>query len=273
MKKVINGRQIFALVLGLGLSFGIVGTSIVARNSGNVEKAEAYSTTSLPTTIDLKDNSASDIRSYYSSLNSLTAAQRQGTNLLKNLKPILKNGQKYLSYDSGSAVWQVYEIVDRDWDLSPASAISGYNSNTNKITGYSYGTSTSSKGTNPYLHALYVNRDVTNQVRAWDDHQQTQWGINREHIWPKARGFDADGAGGARGDIMHLWAANGYANNIHSNYYYGYVNTSSYTNCGSKYSNLDGNLRGTSRTLGGSANVFEPQDCDKGDIADRKSVV
>lgn len=242
----------------------------LVNTSKDVKEVEGYSTSSLPTTIDLNDTSAANIRSYYSSLNSLGTAQRQGTNLLKNLKTILKNGQKYYSYDSGNAIWQIYEIADRDWAKSPASSTTygTYNSSTNKITGYSYGTSSSSSKNNPYIHALYINRNVTNQTTAWDDHQQTQWGINREHVWPKAEGFEENGAGGARGDPMHLMAGNGYANNIHSNYYYGYVNTSSsYTNCGSTYSNLSGNLRGKSKTLGGDTNVFEPQDCDKGDIA------
>lgn len=248
-----------------------IGLSVVLFGANKESKeVEGYSTSSLPTTIDLNDTSAANIRSYYSSLNSLGTAQRQGTNLLKNLKTILKNGQKYYSYDSGNAIWQIYEIADRDWDKSPASSTTygTYNSSTNKITNYSYGTSSSSSKNNPYIHALYINRNVTNQTTAWDDHQQTQWGINREHVWPKAEGFETSGAGGARGDPMHLMAGNGYANNIHSNYYYGYVNTSSsYTNCGSKYSNIGGNLLGKSKTLGGSTNVFEPQDCDKGDIA------
>ena len=244
------------------------GVSLASNNKE--ESVSAYSTSSLPTTIDLNDTSASNIRSYYSSLNNLSTSERQGTNLLKNLKTILKNGQKYYSYDSGNAIWQIYEIADRDWTKSPASSTTygTYNSGTNKITNYTYGTSSSSSKNNPYIHALYINRNVTNQTTAWDDHQQTQWGINREHVWPKAEGFETSGAGGARGDPMHLMAGNGYANNIHSNYYYGYVNTSSsYTNCGSKYSNISGNLLGKSKTLGGSTNVFEPQDCDKGDIA------
>lgn len=247
-----------------------IGLSVVLFGANKESKeVEGYSTSSLPTTIDLNDTSAANIRSYYSSLNSLGTAQRQGTNLLKNLKTILKNGQKYYSYDSGNAIWQIYEIADRDWDKSPASSTTygTYNSSTNKITGYTYGTSSSSSKNNPYIHALYINRDVTNQTTAWDDHQQTQWGINREHVWPKAEGFETSGAGGARGDPMHLMAGNGYANNIHSNYYYGYVKTSSsYTDCGSKYSNQSGNLRGTSKTLD-TGTVFEPQDCDKGDIA------
>ena len=261
-------RLIACLSLAAVLTAGL--SVVLINSSKDIKKVEGYSTSDLPTTIDLNDSSESTIRSYYSSLNNKSTSERQGNNLLKNLKTILKNGQKYYSYDSGNAIWQMYEITDRDWDKSPASAITNYNSTSNKINGYTYGESTSSKGSNPYIHALYINRNVTNQVRAWDDHQQTQWGINREHVWAKAEGFDSGGGGGggARGDAMHLIAGNGYANNIHSNYFYGYVNTSSsYTNCGSKYSNLSGNLLGKSKTLGGSTNVFEPQDCDKGDIA------
>ena len=246
------------------------GSALAFSFAKTAKEVEGYSTSSLPTTIDLNDTSAANIRSYYSSLNSLSTSERQGNNLLKNLKTILKNGQKYYSYDSGSAIWQIYEIADRDWTKSPASGTTygTYNSGTNKITGYEYGTSSSAKKNNPYIHALYINRNINNQTTAWDDHQQTQWGINREHVWPKAEGFETSGAGGARGDPMHLMAGNGYSNNIHSNYYYGYVNTSSsYTDCGNKYSNQSGNLLGKSKTLGGSTNVFEPQDCDKGDIA------
>ena len=263
-RKTIIHASIAGSVMSLMAVGTIAGISLFEKKA---EKTDAYTESSVPTTIDLNDTSTADIRSYYSSLNDLSSSERQGTNLLKNLKTILKNGQKYYNYDSGSTVWKMYEITDRDWEQSPASSISGYDASTNKITGYSYGTSTSSVGTNPYLHALYVNRDVTNQTTAWSDHGQTQWGINREHIWAKAEGFENSGKGGARGDPMHLWAANGYANNIHSNHYFGFVDTSgSYTNCGTKYSNLSGNLSGTSLNIG-SGTVFEPQDCDKGDIA------
>lgn len=256
------------LILSTFAALAVASLPLLA-SSGESKSASAYSTSSLPTTIDLNDTSEANIRSYYSSLNSLSQSERQGTNLLKNLKTILKNGQKYYSYDSGNAIWQIYEIADRDWAKSPASSTTygTYNSSTNKITGYTYGTSSSSSKNNPYIHALYINRDVTNQTTAWDNHNQDQWGINREHVWPKAEGFETSGAGGARGDPMHLMAGNGYANNIHSNYYYGYVKTSgSYTDCGTKYSNQSGNLRGTSKTLD-TGTVFEPQDSDKGDIA------
>ena len=253
-KRIISCLSLSALMA--------IGLSVVLLNvSKDAEEVKGYTASNLPTTIDLNDCTASEIRSYYSALNNKTASERQGDNLLKNLKTILKNGQKYYSYENGESIWKMYEITDRDWSKSPASSISGYNSKTKTITGYSYNSS------DPYIHALYINRNVENQTTAWSDHQQTQWGINREHVWPKAEGFDTKGAGGARGDPMHLMAGNGYANNIHSNFYYGYVKTTgSYTNCGSTYSNLSGNLKGTSKTLN-TGTVFEPQDCDKGDIA------
>ena len=224
------------------------------------------------TTIDLNDLAEQDIRSYYANLNGLSESERQGNNLLKNLKPILKNNQTCFSYGASATteVWQCYEILDRDWTLSPAKDIAGYDEKTNTITGYVYGKSASNPGSNPYIHALYVNRDAENKTQAWGDHTQTNYGINQEHIWPKSAGFDDDSnPTGARGDLMHLWAGNGKVNGTHhNNYYYGYVNTSkNYIDAGNDYPYLKGNLRGTSKTLGGDTLVFEPQDKDKGDIA------
>lgn len=257
------------------LSLGIGGALILNTNSTEKVEASSYSASTVTKNLNLNDASESTIRNYYSNLNSLSASERQGTNLLKNLKPILKNNQKFFSYGGSAttAVWQIYEIVDRDWEKSPASSIPGYNANTNTITNYTYGTSNSNVGSNPYVHALYVNRDVDNQTRAWGNHDQDDWGINQEHVWAKSCGFDDKStATGARGDVMHLWAGNGRVNGqFHSNYYYGFVDkTKSYTDAGKdkmNYTNLTGNLTGFSKTFGGSNTVFEPQDSDKGDIA------
>ncbi len=232
----------------------------------------AYDTNSLPTTIDLNDSTEEEVRSYYSNLNSLKDSEKNKENLLKNLKPILSNGQKYYSYDSGNAIWNIYAISDRDWENSPAKDVGEgtYNSATNTITNYKYG---SNNNDNPYVHSLYVSRNYVkehgNPTKAFGNHTQGENGINREHIWPKSRGFDEvlETTGGARGDLMHLWAADGYTNNIHGNNAYGYVDKSkSYTDCNSKIKYSVGNYLGTSKTLG-SGTVFEPQDDDKGDIA------
>ena len=266
-----NKKSILFKIIALTAVFTL-NVSLYSTLHKNAQKVDAYDSYSLPTTIDLNDCTEQEIRLYYSDLNSLSVSERKGTNLLKNLKPILSNNQKYYKYDgSDGVIWKMYEITDRDWTKSPASDImyGTYNVSTNKITNYQYGTSASNSKNNPYIHALYINRNVANQVTAWDDHQQTQWGINREHIWAKSHGFDDDknATAGARGDPMHLWAANGYANNIHSNYFYAFVDkTKSYTDCGSAYSNISNNLRGVSKNMG-SGTVFEPQDCDKGDIA------
>ena len=258
----------------------VLNVTLCSNLNRNAKVVNAYSTTSLPTTIDLNDCTDEQIRTYYSGLNSLDASERQGSNLLKNLKPILKNGQKYLSYDSnnGNDIWDVYCIVDRDWNKSPASALPAaagtYNSETNKITNYHWGNN-SDTYENPYLHALYYNRDKAPIATAYADHQNnTATGMNREHIWPKGAGFDTKttsqgGTGGARGDLLHLWAAHAYTNNIHNNNFYGYVDTNkSYTDIGNSYSMCAGNLSGKSKTFPSSSNtVFEPQDSDKGDIA------
>lgn len=226
----------------------------------------------VPKDIDLNDVKEENIRAYYTNLNSLSNEERQGTNLLKNLKPILKNGHTpYFYKDSASTqVWQAYEIIDRDWSKSPAKDIEGYDPATNTITGYKYGKGTSDIGSDPYIHALYVNRDKENGTKAWSDHSQNNYGINQEHIWPKSAGFeDKNSDVGARGDLHHLWAGNGYVNGqIHNNWYFGNVDKNqTFTDAGSKYNYLSGNLKGVSKTFGGSVDVFEPQNSDKGDIA------
>ena len=264
------------------LSAPLLLSALALKPSNKAEPVSAYDREKLTTTINLNDYEEGDIRSYYSNLNSLSESERKGNNLLKNLKPILSNGQKYYSYDGdgGKDIWKMYEITDRDWNKSPASDIEGYNSKTNTITGYEYGDSKTNKGSNPYIHALYINRDADNKVHAWATEEgnsshgnNAEWCIDREHIWAKSNGFEDSsedpGKGGARGDPMHLWAGDSYVNSaLHSNYYYGYVDkTREYTDGKDKYTQVSGNLMGYSQTLGGDTYVFEPQDCDKGDIA------
>ena len=265
MKKVLLPALAVAL-LSVSIAF--------AANQNQVYvEAKAYTAAKLPTTIDLNDNTEEEIRSYYAGLNSLSESERKGTNLLKNLKPILAKDQKYYSYDSGNAIWQMYEITDRDWEKSPASSTTygTYDAGTNTITNYKYGTSNTDGKNNPYVHALYINRELDNQTKAWGNHNQDGWGINREHIWAKAHGFGtktSGATGGARGDPMHLWAANGRANLIHSDDFFAFVDESrAYTDIGSDYDSICGNLSGYSLNAGGNHKVFEPQDSDKGDIA------
>ena len=255
----------------------LLAVALTGKVNNMVSAAESiYTRSDLPTTINLNDYEDAEIRNYYASLNSKADSERQGENLLKNLKTILKQDQKYYNYDYGNSIWQMYEITDRDWSLSPASAITNgtYDPTTNIITNYVYGKSNSNydEAANPYLKSYYMDYSQPNQVKAWGNHDQDGYGINREHLWAKSEGFDDDSSGsGARGDPMHLVAANGCVNREHNNNYYGYVDksaTSTY-DCKVKFFDSVGhNYVGPSKThpLDG-VKVFEPQDEDKGDIA------
>ena len=261
------------IIPALAVSVLSLTSALVIVQNKNYQEVSAYSIANLPTTIDLNDCTDAEIRSYYAGLDSLSESERKGTNLLKNLKPILSNNQKYYSYDSNTKIWQIYEIADRDWEKSPASSTTygTYDATANKITGYQYGTSKDDVKNNPYIHALYNNRNLDNQAKAWGNHEQDGWGINQEHIWAKSHGFQdkgSDGTGGARGDPMHLWAGNGWANHEHSNNFFAFVDkTKDYSDAGTKYQTAYGNLTGYSKNAGGNEKVFEPQDSDKGDIA------
>ena len=266
MKKALKLLPLVAVVSA------IAAISAAKENLGVKAASGQYAASPLPSTICLDDYEANDIRAYYSELNNKSEEDRKGQNLLASLKPILMKDQKYYSYDSGNAIWQIYEISDRDWERSPATAITQgtYDPATNTITNYKYG-SMNDKKDNPYVHALYVDRSQENPKTAWTAHnpRSNSACIEREHIWPKSHGFDADEVPGARGDPIHLWAADGGANGLHSNYFYGNVDlTKTYKNARDDYSWDGNNYLGFSKTVPDSnQKVFEPQDCDKGDIA------
>ncbi|MBR1847158.1 MAG: endonuclease [Bacilli bacterium] len=268
-----------SLTLALCMSIASLGAFVGLSFASDAKKAlEVYADGptpggAVPGNLTLRDNTSSEIKSYYSSLEDLDDSELQGENLLKNLRPILQNFS-YYSYDN---CWKMYEITDRDWTLSPATGISGYNSETKQVTDYKYGESYE----NPFVHPLYRNRDESGvpieagRLHAWGDHNDS--GINREHVWCQSRGFKKDnGAGGPAGtDIHHLMSGDGYVNMTpHNNNPYGFVDRSSIKNDAGSHQTfgayLEGNLSGaptTKRASNVSDVVFEPQDCDKGDIA------
>lgn len=281
MKKLLLG-------LSFALSFSFAsGASFVLADASPAHAATTGYVSDLPSNIDLNDTSEANIRAYYNSLNSLPDSERQGTNLLKNLKPILKN-MAYYSYDN---VWKIYEITDREWALSPVEEITygTYNPTTNKYSSYQYGSNSSPKN-NPWIHTLYRNRDSngvtveSGRIREWPYgsytsqtiHNQTG-GTNREHVWCQSRGFkagkDQSPTGPAGTDVHHLISGDGYVNGKpHNNNPYGYVKPGSVTiDSKTSYAYCEGNVCGAPlHPHAGedqSSVVFEPQDCDKGDIA------
>ena len=257
----------------------LISTPNAFLNNFNVNSVKALNgatyQSSLTTNIDLKRNSEGEIREYYSTLSTLSSEERSGQNLLKNLRPILQN-MNYFSYDN---VWKIYEITDREWELSPASETTygTYNSSNETITNYSYGSNSNPKN-DPYVKTLYRNKDSNNitleeaRIKEWGSH--TADGTNREHIWCESRGFKApsEPKGPAGTDLHHLRSGDGYINqSLHNDNPYGYVDKNNIDKNGKdKQSWLSGNYLGkplnTSKDDEGSV-VFEPQDSDKGDIA------
>lgn len=272
-------KKALPVLMILGLASSAIG-AVVALNASPIEVKAGSGPTAggtLPKVITLKDNTDAEIRSYYSSLNDLPQFERQGTNLLKNLRTIIHD-LTYYSYDN---CWKIYEITDREWKLSPASedAYGSYNAATNTYTNYVYSSSNTNTKNNPYVHTLYRNRDANGvtvengRIREWGDHSQ-QGGTNREHVWCQSRGFKAsNGANGPAGtDVHHLMSGDGYVNGVpHNNNPYGYVDPKKVTiNSADKYSYCAGNLAGSPlhpHSDDKSDIVFEPQDSDKGDIA------
>jgi uncharacterized protein YjdB len=207
-------------------------------------------TTSLPSTINVTPLSDNGIRSYYSSLDSLATSERQGTNLLKNLKPILLDNFRYYSYTN---TWKVLQVVDRNWELDPLSP----------LTGYTY-------SDNPYVRLLYRNdNDVIATAAQFNDTHGTY--IDREHVWPQSRGFKASsGASGPAGtDVHHLMLADSYNNQQgHNNYPWGDEDDGiTPTTIGSFPENTTGTRWTAIDEFGDSALIYEPQDSDKGNVA------
>ncbi len=242
------------LLKTISLLTSLIGTTFSFLNCALLDSVETNAV-SLASSINLNDNSEQEIRNYYSDLNGLDESELRGTNLLKNLKKILRKNFCYYDYDD---VWQIYEITDRDWSLSPASSdvYATYDSATNSYSSYTYGTSTSNSMNNPYIHAIYREQGSENRLlRAWDDHTSSNNDgvdngyLNREHIWPQSYGFKAStGALGPAGtDVHHLVAADGPVNSsLHNNNIYGFVDTSKTYTSGEETRGTENNKKGQS---------------------------
>lgn len=261
----------------------IAGILFVAQKECSSGEYTPIHALSLPTTIYLKDNTDNEVRNYYDKINSLTPSERQGTNLLKNLKTILRS-EDFTYYDYGSissaGVTQIYTITDRDWENSPVSTISNgtYNSVTKTITGFSH--NEERKQTDLKIRMLYVDYD---QERTTPYLDGTGANFDKEHVWSQSHGFKkpSSGANGPAGtDLHHLIAGEAAVNQqYHNNYTFGYVDTtdpSAKIADESTTSNLHLNPHITGNKYGKAlhtsssdevTNVFEPNDADKGRIA------
>ena len=262
-------KLVTTITLSSVLAAGAISLTTIKKSVTKLDAA------TLPKTLVLKDNTNQEIKDYYSSLSSLTASERTGTNLLKNLKGIIANDVTYYSYDQ---VTTAYLITDRDWTNSPISSLKSgtYDESTKTVTKFAYSNETKDGG-NPYIHMLY--HDYTNpsknktKYNGDGDVSSTSKSFDNEHVWSQSHGF-FNGSGnplvGAGTDLHHLIAGTQYGNRtLHNNYSYGFVQTND-GSWASDYPYEKYNKRGNPlfpHAEDQENRVFEPQDSDKGDIA------
>ena len=269
-------KVLLSTLMGVSLTALVVAVAPVFTHKAVIEaNAEPTYSSSLPTTISLKDNTEEEIRTYYGALNDKADSEKTGTNLLKSLRPILRNNLTYYPYGSinSSGVTQIYTITDRDWENSPASSIVGgtYNSQNNTITSFSH---QNEKNSDPYVKMLYVDYENNGPTKFLYNNEAN---FDKEHVWSQSHGFKAaSGANGPAGtDLHHLIAGEKTVNQqVHSNWSYGNVDqvTTSYdvATVGNKTLKISGNKLGTAKTRHSSDEVnkvFEPCNQDKGRIA------
>ena len=270
MKYRITKLTITAL---LSSAFAVSAVSLLFNKEVKVLEAAT-----LPTTLFLGNNTEEDITNYYSSLSSLSDAELSGTNLLKNLKGIIANNVTYYSYSSN--VPNIYTITERDWNNSPISTLGTgtYNEETETITGFKH--NKEAEEHNPYIRMLYCDYDSIDKTTysGNGDVDSGSKSFDNEHVWSQSHGFYS-GSGnpleGAGTDLHHLIAGTQYGNRfLHSNYSYGFVKAND-TDWANKIATgtvpyETKNKRGEplfAHSQDQQNKVFEPQDCDKGDIA------
>ncbi len=255
-----------SLIVGTVICMGIAVFSLTSKHV--FDKTEAVD---LPTTINLKDNTHEEIKTFYNGLSGKTSDQLKGTNLLKNLKGIINDGS--VDFFTYAQVSEIYVITDRDWVNSPASSMTNYNDSLKQITSFSHSTEVNN---NPYLHMLYCDYDVQGKTKYKGDGDvsTTSVSFDKEHAWSQSHGFDngtSSGSNlvGAGSDLHHLKAGTQYGNRtLHSNYSYGFVKENDGDWSSKTYETK--NKRGEplfAHDDDQQTKVFEPQDCDKGDIA------
>lgn len=201
-----------------------------------------------------KDLTKEEVKSYYSTL--LDKKGLKGDELLSGLQTIIKTGHTQISHaDAWNSNWYYFTLLDRDYENDP---LTETEISTNKR-----------KLDNVKVIPLYTEK--TTFIKS--SHH-----MNREHVWPKSRGFKyatdtkEENKGSeqpyAATDMQNLRMGEEKNNqNGHSNYPYGEIVskeaittikiTSSYSNTVTGYTGLNKD----------GITVYEPRDEDKGDIA------
>lgn len=248
-------NKLFLLSL-LTLSLGLCSTNSIQSNKFESKLNSPYKSI-LNYSSDMgifKDLTKDEVVSYYSTLQDKKGIK--GDELLTDLQTILKNNHKQISHATAwSSDWYYFTLLDRDYENDPLTQ-------TEISTG-------KWKVDNVKVVPLYTEK--TTFIKATHH-------MNREHVWPKSRGFKyatdtkEENKGSeqpyAATDMHNLRMGEEKNNqNGHSNYPYGIVaskEASSTTKITSIYSNTVTGYTGLNKD---GITVYEPRDEDKGDIA------
>ncbi len=248
MKKFI--RTLFIFTGLLPISFGL------AKNYDltlELKQPKSASILNYDSSLGIfKDLTKEEVKSYYGALSSKTGLT--GDEFLNELQNVIKNGHTQVSNSAAwDSNWTLFTLIDRDYLSDP-------------LTEEEISTQTWKKD-NVEVKPLYT--DKTTFIKASKK-------VDREHIWPKSRGFKFATSTSEKGDEkpyaatdMHNLRMGESTNNQvgHNNYPFGTVKdktasstkavSSSYTSTVTGYLGLNEN----------NVTVYEPRDEDKGDIA------
>lgn len=223
--------------------------------------------------MDFTDSTTEEVDEYYGDIQDLT-----GDELKYYLYDVISKNNYFLSYGSGtsSGVSKYYQITDRNWELSneisPETFTFASEADDDYYLRLLYSTGNDSKETayNNTVNGYSVNSSLDHIDYDAREKPNGTIQVDREHVWAKSHGFDADPIKGAGTDLHHLIAADHRTNNIHNNLYYGevydlndpdtdevecYLADGTTDLSGYKGYDIDGEM------------VFEPLDEYKGDIA------
>lgn len=220
--------------------------------------------------IDITLSTDQEIADYYGDYSSIENFQ------LKNyLYSVIKDMYTETTYDEVS---NYLKITDRNWDLYDESKFDPSTFTFKKAketndwytdTLYFADRTTPSKQINNNINGFASSADG---VGNWDNKVRPKGAqVDKEHVWPKSRGFATESANGAHSDMHHLISGDGPTNQQgHSDECYGEVvdkTAKSTKEIYAKYFDGTTGLSGWTGLDANGENVFEPIDDWKGDIA------
>ena len=245
-----NLRNLLLICGIFPLTFSVTNTTTLTSKIEHTSKASILNYDSSLGIF--KDLNKDEVKSYYNNLNSKTGIK--GDEFLTELQNIIKDGHTKVSNSlAWSSDWKLFTLLDRDYENDPL--------------------------TNEEISSQIWKKDDIKIIPLYTDKttfKKSSKSVDREHIWPKSRGFKFANSSSESGDEqpyaatdMHNLRMGESKNNQngHNNYPFGNViNKSSIdtTQIKSTYTNEVTGYLGLNEN---GVKVYEPRDEDKGDIA------